>query len=118
MLKRDPEERRKITYTYRRRGTAQFSAETEISQLERQQVIAWRIGVPRVLEVEESFAVAKELQGTRLVHGMRCTGFLSFLALPVFRRGLRNVLIVTDRSLAAHLKRGSTIARYSQGKLR
>jgi len=114
ILKRDPDEPRKITYTYRRRGADQFTVETEISKLDRQRVIAWRVGVRWLLEIEESFVVAKELQGTHLVHGMCCTGCLAFLFWPLFRRGLRNVLMLTDRSLAAHLKRATTIARYSQ----
>jgi hypothetical protein len=103
MLKRDPDDPRKLTYTHRRRGRSRFSAEAELSKL---------------LEIEESFVVSKEAHGTCVVHSTRYAGILASAFVPFFRRGLHRMLIATDKSLAAHVKRGSTMARYSQGKLK
>jgi hypothetical protein len=118
MLKRDPDDPRRLTYTHRRRGRPRFSAEAVLSKIDRHHAIAWRIGVPWLLEIEESFVVSKEAHGTCVVHSTRYAGLLALAFVPFFRRGLHRMLMATDKSLAAHVKRGSTIARYSQGKLK
>ena len=110
----DPQTPRKVMCTYRYKRS-DYSLDGMIVELDRHHAIAWRIGIPGIIEIQEGFVIEKEMLGTHIVHQMRWNGFLA--AIGWFSRNrLRRLLAVTDTSLAQYLQRGAILARYSQGR--
>jgi len=114
-LQSDPVDPRKVTCTYWKPGNAAplFSATGTIVHLDRRSGFAWRTGIRAVLEVEEGFHLEKLGQGTQLTHRLSCSGLGSWLGLVILKRGFRRSLVRADELLTTHLRRGTTISRYS-----
>ncbi|KQX19164.1 MULTISPECIES: SRPBCC family protein [unclassified Sphingomonas] len=104
-----------ITYNYRSRLRAipDVSSTARLVRLDRHAAISWKLGIKRLLEVEEGFYLAKSDAGTVLTHRMCLSGVLSMLPIGRMRRGIEKSTSVTNQSLARYLQRGTTIARYS-----
>lgn len=103
-LKRDPDDPAKLFYTHRRGHVRRFTIDADLVRLEPPRAIAWKIGVGRLLELEESIDVEVATGGTRLRHGIRCSGLASRLVPPRLRKGLLAMLVAIDTALSAHLK--------------
>lgn len=104
-----------LTYNYRTRMRAipEVTSTADLVRLDRHAAIAWKLGIKWLLEVEETFQLAKSDRGTVVTHSICCSGILSALAVKRLKNGLEKSVVVTNQSLGRFLKRGTTIARYS-----
>lgn len=100
-------------YRTRMRSIPDVTSTAYIVRVGRHAEIAWKIGIRRLLEVEEGFQLAKSEKGTFVTHRICCTGLISLLPFGALRRGLERSIAATNRSLARFAQRGTTIARYS-----
>src|SRR3546814_21131130 len=75
-LESDPNDPKKLIYTYWRPGWADhlISVEGSIVRLKRPSAFAWRVGIRWLFEIEEGFHLEKAPQGTRLTHRLSCSG--------------------------------------------
>lgn len=114
-LESDPNDPKKLIYTYWRPGWADpiISAQGSIVRVKPPSDFAWRVGIRGLFEIEEGFHLEKAPQGTRLTHRLCCSGIGSWLGFLVMKPFLRRRLSGTGGSLERHLRRGTVIARYS-----
>ncbi|HEY9579467.1 MAG TPA: SRPBCC family protein [Rhizorhapis sp.] len=114
-LESDPNDPKKLIYTYWRPGWADpiISVEGSIVRLKRPSEFAWRVGIRWLFEIEEGFHLEKAPQGTRLTHRLSCSGIGSWFGFLLMKPFLRRRLAGTDGSLERYLRRGTVISRYS-----
>ena len=93
-----------------------MNTDARVTRLDRPNAVAWRIGIRGVLQIEHGFDLAKAGSGTRIRHWMRCTGLLSRIGAKAFLGKTESNLAVVNRSLAASLRRATTIARYAPAR--
>ncbi|MDF8335454.1 SRPBCC family protein [Novosphingobium cyanobacteriorum] len=104
----------KLLCTARRwgRGEAMVTADARLTRSDSNRELSLRIGIPGVLEFEESFQVTWTQHETLIAHGMRCIGLFSFLGLLGLKGMFARMLARTDAALKAHVQRATTTARY------
>jgi len=95
-----------VQYSFRmkknKRGFSVINA--RISHLEHQRHVSFRFGFRGLISVEESYLIAPESVGSRLVHSFHCAGPLSALKLGKLKRNLNLILETTDRQFQKYLR--------------
>jgi hypothetical protein len=95
-----------VQYSFRmkksKRGFSVINA--RLSVLEHQRHISFCFGFRGLISVEESYLIAPESVGSRLVHSFHCAGPLSALKLGKLKRNLNLILETTDRQFQRHLR--------------
>lgn len=94
-----------IDFSFRVQGgeTPFRTVDARIVAFEAQKEIAVRFGLRWLCLFEESYSLTAVPEGTRLVHGFRCTGLASLFPLEGVQRGCAQLLKVADRMLERHL---------------
>ena len=67
--------------------------------------VSFRFGFRGLISVEESYLIAPESVGSRLVHRFHCTGPLSALKLRRMMTNFNLILETTDKQFQRHLRR-------------
>lgn len=81
-----------------------FNIDARITALELHRHIAYRFSLGWLISMEESYSVALDPVGSRVIHSFRCTGPLSALNIPKMNRNLKQILETTDRLFQRHLR--------------
>lgn len=84
------------------------SAEGEIIACDEPVRLGWRLGIPRLFGIEESFTLQADGDGTILRHQVRYTGFLAALTAPLARRRAQRSMDLFDALLAKRMAPKST----------
>ncbi len=72
--------------------------------LEPNRAIAWRIRIPFCLQIDESFVLTPEADGTRVLHKVTCSRLLAIVTRPWLYRFTANYLEAADRGLEDYVK--------------
>lgn len=96
-----------VKYSFRMKKSKRgfFIINARISVLEHQRHISFRFGFRGLISVEESYLIAPESVGSRLVHRFHCTGPLSALKLRRMMTNFNLILETTDKQFQRHLRR-------------
>lgn len=66
-------------------------------------LIGWRLGIRRLLWIDETYTLIARSGGTQIWHEVRFSGPLARMVQLVLRHRVRNFLQTTDQALLAHL---------------
>lgn len=74
-------------------------------------MVGWRLSIPRLMTIEESYSLSGSEQRTIVFHQVRCEGSISGLVRRSVSRRLGPLLETSDAALAARLLDGTAGAR-------
>lgn len=92
-----------FTYSSWMAPTRVWRAPAEITRLETEHCFEWRSGMARVVETIETYVIAADPVGTKLLHRLEYRGLMPRLAANRYRKTGRDIVDRTDQAIEAYL---------------
>lgn len=94
-----------VDYLFRNRAFRKtFSAKAMIIRYDEPAAFGWRIGLGRLVSLDETFAIAAGEQGSILTHRITGNGVFAWFRTRFFQKRFHDIILATDQALERHMR--------------